>query len=61
MSVERLPPAKQKTRRGRRSAGFPKLTSNWEEEVLPVPSKIAGRRSASFDVLTIHRPATGTS
>jgi len=30
---------KQKTRRGRRSAGFPILTSNWEEEVLPVPSK----------------------
>lgn len=46
---------KQKTRRGRRCAGFPKLTSNREEEVLLVPSKNTGRRSASFDVLIIQK------
>jgi hypothetical protein len=45
---------KQKTRRGRRCAGFPKLTSNREEEVLLVPSKNTGRRSVPFDVLIIH-------
>jgi hypothetical protein len=44
----------KEARRGRRCTGLLKLTSNREEEVLPVPSFGAGRRSAPCDDLNIH-------